>query len=174
LYWPQPEYPFIPIQPAIFPPPQPPALHSLLTPCPTSTPYLASSVPGVEQLAQIYRAARTPNIWLEQHESSHSRHVNRDPSHTRVEPIAIGSVDNLKSKDADPSTPILQRMSSGCFHDDDRRMYAKELIPLLKQELSLEVSQSGNLANTIFPADRLPFPVDNNLLRHLAAHSIWS
>ena len=53
-------------------------------------------------------------------------------------------------------------------------MYAKELVPLLKQELASDISQSATLANAIFPKDLLPFPVDDNLLHHLARHNIWS
>jgi hypothetical protein len=64
-------------------------------------------------------------------------------------------------------------MSSGHFHNDDRWMYVKDLVPMLKQELGLDISQSTTLANAVFPTDCLPFPVDDSLLTHLASHKIW-
>ena len=112
------------------------------------------------------------NVQPKKHFDGTSRH--RAPSYNQVEPSADDNVDKSKPKDADPSTPILQRMSTGRFHDDERRMYARQLIPLLKQELASEVSQSANLACAIFPTDSLPFPVGDNLLHHLASHRIWS
>jgi Fungal protein kinase len=164
-------FPFIPLQTTIFPPP---VLHPLPSPYPVSTPYLNNTGPNVQQPVQNYRATRISKVQPRKHESDTSRHRNQAPSHTQVEPTADDNVDILEPKNPDPSTPILQRISSGRFHDDERRMYAKELIPLLKQELASEVSQSSNLANTIFPTDSLPFPVDDNLLLHLAYHGIWS
>jgi hypothetical protein len=53
-------------------------------------------------------------------------------------------------------------------------MTVKELAPLLKKELHSDVSQSANLADAVFPTDRLPFPVDDGLLQALAAWGIWN
>ena len=169
-------FPFIPMQPNILPPP---ILNSLPSPYPASTPYFANTGSNVQQPAQNRLTTRNSIVRPEKHDSGNVRHGLRSPSYSQVAPSHI-SVEptalepNLKPKDADPSTPILQRISSGRFHDDERRMYAKELVPLLKQELASEVSQSSNLANVIFPTDQLPFPVDDGLLHHLADHNIWS
>ena len=166
-YRPHPEYnvtgvPFIPIQPNIFPPP----IVNPAPPYPASTPYFANTVSNVQQPVQNRHATKIPIARPEKHISGNGGHG------LQAEPAAVDNVDN--DDDFEPSTPILQRISSGRFHDDERRMYAKELTPLLKQELESDISQSSNLANAIFPTDRLPFPVDDDLLLHLADNNIWS
>lgn len=167
-YRPHPEYnltsfPFIPLPTTSLPPPfiQP-------FPYPASIPYPDNTGLNVQQPIQYNYAPRISNVQPKKHGRGTSRRQHRAPSHTQVEPTSDDNIDAL------PSTPILQRISSGRFHDDTRRMYAKELVPLLKQELAAEVTQSANLAMAIFPTDRLPFPVDDNLLRYLALHGIWS
>jgi hypothetical protein len=105
----------------------------------------------------------------------HAHHHHRDKRNDRaahVEPLPAAVVDDKGGGELH-STPVLQRMSSGRFHDDDRRMYAKDLAPQLKQELALDISQSAILAERVFPTDSLPFPIDDFLLEHLARHDIW-
>jgi hypothetical protein len=163
-YQPQPEYnvtsfpsPYISVQPTA---PLPPFRHpSHPANIPRPQPYLANTgtkIPIVQQ--------EKP---LNHDDSSNGTHEHQSQSLTQVEPTPA-------STNAYHSTPVLQRMSSGRVHDDERRMFVKDLVPLLKQELASNTSQSAALANAIFPTDRLPFPVDDHLLHHLAVHKIWS
>lgn len=106
--------------------------------------------------------------------------VERPPTHRHSRNWASAHVEPPPAAIVDDrighlhSTPVLQWMSSGCFHDDDRRMYVKDLAPQLKQELASDISQSATLANTVFPTHCLPFPVNNSLLEHLACHNVWN
>jgi hypothetical protein len=164
-YQSQPEFtgfPFVPMQASF------PLRQSEL---PSQTPY--STVP-----LQPYFTATAPTIRharaTVERPFTHRRGKNR-ASHVEPPPVAV--VDDRIGDDRIGhelhSTPVLQRMSSGRFHDDDRRMYAKDLAPQLKQELASNISQSANLADIVFPTDCLPFPVDESLLEHLARHNIW-
>jgi hypothetical protein len=192
-------YPFIPLQSTTLPPPFIPPQSF---PYPTSRPYPDNTGLNDQQPIHNNYPPRISNVQPKKHDSGTSRSQHRASSHIRVEPTCDDNIDaNVQPKkhdsgtsrsqhrasshiqveptcddniDALPSTPILQRISSGRFHDDTRRMYAKELVPLLKQELAAEVSQSSHLAMAIFPQNRLPFPVDDKLLQYLAYNGIWS
>jgi hypothetical protein len=148
-------FPFVPVQASI-PRSELPSQTNPTVPLHYS--YIPSPNPS------IYRAQATVERPL-----AHHRSTNRE---SHVEPLPAVVVDDKTGHEVH-STPVLQRMSSRRFHDDDRRMYVKDLAPLLKQELASDICQSANLADIVFPTDCLPFPVDNHLLEHLAHHKIW-
>lgn len=123
--------------------------------------------PNAQRRIQNPRAAETATAPTTHRDGRHQAASRVQPTPAAVVHDKVGFGGEM------PSTPVLQRMSSGRFHDDDRRMYVKDLVPMLKQELALDISQSATLANTVFPTDSLPFPVDDSLLEHLAQHGIW-
>jgi hypothetical protein len=133
----------------------------------TRSPYTTAPFPH----PQSYFTASAPNI---QHAKTTGKKKRKNVASHAVEPPpqAATFVDD-DIGDQLHSTPVLQRMSSGRIHDDDRRMYVKDLAPQLKQEFASNISQSATLADAVFPTDCLPFPINDSLLEYLASHKIW-
>lgn len=74
------------------------------------------------------------------------------------------------------STPVKQRLSTSRPPNDERRSKVTEINPLLEKELSSErnVCQSSSFVDLLFPQSRLPFPVNDTTLEHLAVEEIWN
>lgn len=74
------------------------------------------------------------------------------------------------------STPIKQRLSTSRFPDDERRLKAEELLPLLQKELSSDrnISQTSSFVDLLFPPSRLPFPINDTTLKTLAKDGFWN
>ena len=76
----------------------------------------------------------------------------------------------------DFSTPMKQRLLTSRPHDDQRRLKAQELIPLLRKELSsdMNVSQTFTFVDLLFPSSGLPFPIDDATLDALEVANLWN
>lgn len=169
-YQPQPEYnitsfPFIPIQPTILPQPEPQTHYPVVS---INRPQsFINTGPNAQRCVQNPCVAETATAPTTHRDGRHQAMSHVEPTPAAVVHDEVGFGGEVHS------TPVLQWMSSGRFHDDDRQMYMKDIVPMLKQELALDISQSTTLANTVFPTDSFPFPVSDSLLEHLAQHGIW-
>ena len=135
----------------------------------------ATTVPTTRRSAHDHDATALGNI--ERLPQTPRRHramsEAQDPMEYRPPAATASAALEVEQENAVYSTPMLQRISSGRLPDDQRRMKVKDLVPLLKQELATNISQSTTLVDDVFPTTTLPFPVDNTLLQHLAQFKIW-
>ena len=73
------------------------------------------------------------------------------------------------------STPIVQRMSTGRLADDRQPITTSVLSIMLEKELARDrhILRSCTFLDPLFPAEKLPFPVDNLLLDQLTESKTW-